>query len=344
VHDVEITPNGTTGVVSGNGLWVVYRLSDGVERGRHISSTASPLPFMRLRATPYAWMTTDSLVVTDTRALIVGSTGGATHCPPQTPPTLDTSHWSMALVNLRTLEDHVYNDSTTPTGTPSRAHDVAITPNRATAFVTTRTGTYHVNIGNATWPPPAPVAYLDSTDPLRFVGNSAFVTNSIACTNTRAVAIGRNTTSGIPQIVVIDANAPPGPTAILSTISMYQSPVPNPAGKFSEVVPTDVVIDPSETYAIVRSFESNSSYAGPMPLPSGWTAISYGRISIVRLTDGQLVWEQDHQGAGSAYQPFGAGWGLNHVAASADYAITGGENGVGQGFVSAGWVQIVKLR
>lgn len=351
VHDVALTPNQSTAVVSGNRLLGVFNMSTGAKLFEALGSispapappSVSALPAISKRRNPFDRMTTDSVAATNSRAIVIGhndAEGAGASCFTQN----GQAKWRIALLKLRPpIEAVCYEDSASQPSTPSRAHDVALTPNGAFAFVTTRVGTYRVDMSSGIWPSPVPEPYYDGTDPLQVGGSQAFVTNSIACTNTKAVVIGRNISSNTPQAIVIDVNTDPQLSGAFSFVSLFQSAVPAPTlpvPKFSYIVPTDVLIDPSESFAIVRSMEMNQGY-DPSPQQGVVYAQRYGRVSIIRLSDAALVVEFDQYGG----LPFGASWGINHLAASADFAITGGEHSLSQGSqTSEGWVQIVKLR
>lgn len=327
VHDVTLTPNQKYAIVSGNRSYGVYDMAGASELSNHwitgANPAAQPLPWVSFRTAAgiAAGMTTDSVESSNSRAVIVGHNNAPhnTACPSGT----DQARWRVAIINLRTLDDVVYEDA--PVGcASSRAHDVAITPNGAYAFMTTRGGTYRIDL-NSAWPTRPPDPYWDGTDPLDTSFGSAFVADSIVCTNTRAVAIGRNISTFTPQAIVINVNLSPDLSGAYTFVELGQS-------NSSKIVPTDVVIDPSEQFAVVRS----TDVAGPPSINK------YGRISVINLSTGTLVGEWDHTSFSTPpfTIDFGAAWGVDHVEATAEYAITAGEDVSGN---VGGWFQVLKL-
>jgi hypothetical protein len=299
---------------------------------------------MGFRVIPYNRITVDSVETTNTRAVIIG-TNGAEHnsgpsnnipAPGCTGYFGDIGKWRIAVVNLRSnpISELIFDDPTAATlpCRSTRAHDVAITPNGQWAVVTTQLGTCKIDL--TIWPPTAPQFYLDGTNPLLQNRPDAFVSDSVACTNTRAVVIGRHAVTGLPQVSIIDVNQPPNAWEAVTTFALSQSGT-------ETILPTDVVIEPSERYAFVRCKDIQAIDLQRFR--------QYGRIAVVDLQANALVAEFDAAQAGSW---LGSAWGLDQLEAASGYLITGGENadyfftpnppGQPTPPPSEGWIEVLK--
>jgi hypothetical protein len=330
VHDVTLTPDGRLAVVSGFQLYGVYdmtTLQEVVSAQRdpitQWSGSQPQLPEVGFYANPFMRVTCDSVEATNTRAVIVGGVWPGPSCGSGSAKEL--SAWRVAILNLRSKEDVTFEGPMPPNGScdGSAASDVAITPNGQWAIMSTRNGAYRIALGGAGWPPPAPEPYTDGIDSLDVNGSSAFVSDAVACTNTRAVVVGRHFASGQPQVLVIDPNQTPGSPS--STIGKIDIPEPvNPLGTPYRLVPTDVEIDPTERWAVVRCAASDLS-------------AKFGSISVIDLATGNAV---------GHFQSVAIGFGfaLEQVCVSKDFALVVGEDGQ-PGFspVSSGRIQVIKL-
>ncbi len=340
VHDVALTPNGRFAIVSGFQLYGVY---DMVTLQEVFSAQRDPvtfwsasqpqLPEVGFYASPFMRVTCDSVEATNSRAVIVGGVWPAG--APCTVSAREASTWRVAILNLRTKEDITFEGPTPSSACDgAAASDVAVTPNGQWAIMSTRNGAYRITLGTTAWPPPAPEPYNDGTDSLDVNGSSAFVSDSVACTNTRAVVIGRDVSSGAPQALLIDPNqAPSAGTAatkiVFSPEFDGQSP-PQPV----RLTPTDVVIDPSEKYAIVRITQSNGAIGG-----------NYVRIVVIDLALASVV-AQFHEPFVTSNLParFGAGFALEQVVCTKDHALSIGEGAQAvNSTTSSGRIQVVKF-
>jgi DNA-binding beta-propeller fold protein YncE len=190
---------------------------------------------------------------------------------PQPNPSLsDPATYRVALVDLTSQAPYrhaVLTAAMSGLGAPSRVHDVAITPNGSKAVVTTRAGTLVFDLTQPviqTPPHPLPAVVATSADPLNFTNLNYFVSDSVACTDSRAIVIGTDHQAS-PQAVaqVIDLLTPGFP---ITTI---------PLGGAGLFIPTDVTVTPDGTKALVRSLQVATNHAD--------------RITVINLITGAVL-------------------------------------------------------
>lgn len=339
VHDVALTPNGRFAIVSGFQLYGVY---DMVTLQEVFSAQRDPvtfwsasqpqLPEVGFYASPFMRVTSDSVEATNSRAVIVGGVWPAG--APCTVSAKEASTWRVAILNLRTKEDVTFQGPTPSSACDgAAASDVAVTPNGQWAIMSTRNGAYRITLGTTVWPPPAPEPYNDGTDSLDVNGSSAFVSDSVVCTNTRAVVIGRDVSTGVPQAMLIDLNQ--SPSSVTAATKIVFAPEFDSQNQVVRITPTDVMIDPSEKYAIVRVSQSDGVFGG-----------NYGRIVVIDISAASVV-AQFHVPftAANPVDRFGAGFALDQLACTKDHILSIGESAQAQtSLTSFGRIQVVKLQ
>ncbi|MDP1795567.1 MAG: hypothetical protein Q8K63_15630 [Acidimicrobiales bacterium] len=325
VHDLAITPNQRRAVVSGTQVIGVYRLESGITLD--VIQTASlPTPNFMI---PYSLQTVDSVEVTDQRAVVIGNDRVHTGQPVPAfiPPSTDPDTFRVAVVDLKSPAPYPYVVLTAAmfgVTTKARVHDLAITPNQSKAIVTTRAGTLVLDLRKpisdalGTWA----TLVATTADPLNFNGGSqtfpeseCFVSDSVACTDSQAVVIGRDQQLN-PQakVEVIDLLTPGFPIAW--TI---------PLGTPGHFVPTDITITPDGSKALVRSVNLLS--------------FTDGRITVIDLTNGQFRLDTS-----SITYPLqgstGNSLGRDQIETTNLFAITAGQGGQ---LSNNTWIQVIQL-
>jgi hypothetical protein len=301
VHDLATTPDEELVVVSGTRVIGLYSLKTGAPV--HVIQNAT-LPTPNFKYIPLSLLTADSVEVTNSRAVIIGNDHAyaGIQLPEPVPPSTDPVGFRIALMQLRPPYTHVVFDTAMLGLTaPARVHDVAITPNGSKAVVTTRAGTLVLDLTSPiTTTPPGPFPALAPTvaDPLNFNGN-VVVSDSVACTDTFAVVIGRDqqmAPQGMVQIIDLTS-----PALTVKTVNL---------GNPGDWIPTDVTMTPDGTKALVRS------------LRPGVT--TDGRITVIDVVQGVPIYDVSSSPVGAS--DLGNTSGCDHVEATNEFAISAGIN------------------
>ncbi len=302
VHDVGTSPNGVIGVVSGTQVIGVYSLRTGLE----IEVFQGPnLPTPNFLA-PQRMVTGDSVAVTNKRAVVIGNDHVHTGVTPVFVGS-DPFGFIVTILDVSTappLANVTFNAAMLGIPTPSRVHDVVTTPNGSRAVATTRAGTLVIDLTQpVSTSPLSPVPVLvGSTDPLEF-SDTLLVSDSVECTDSHAVVIGRSPTLQ-GQVEVIQLLSPTYASTVI------------PIGPVGQFVPTDVVISSDGTKAIIRSTR-HTPIVAQQP----------GRLTVVDLGSAAVLLDVDVSPIGTA--SLGASVGLDHVLAGSGRAIAIGQEGSG---------------
>ncbi len=340
VHDLAVTPRGTKSVVSGTHLIAVYRNQNGT---RQELLQGNWLPTPAFHSPPLCRMTADSVEATDTRAVVIGNYTAHDSRPPisiaQGLPFAanDPDVFRVAVVDIASPALYpnpavpgsmqLWNAVITPAdvgataATPRRACDLAITPNGSRAIVATRGGTMVLDLTvPVTQTPlsPVPVWYSAAPDPLEFdpsvVPTYFMVSDSVACTDAVAVVIGQSRSSIVNsragEIWILDLAVGTTTTLSLGT----------------KCIPSDVVITPDGTRAIVRSYNWGAT-----------ATVDLGRITVVDLATKSIQLDATHTGT-APFTSLGVAFGRDHLETSNHFAVSGGDN-----LGNIGWIQIIKL-
>lgn len=337
VHDVAVTPDGVHGIVSGNGVFGVYKLNTMTEAYKVINHV--DLPHMKFVTGPLSRVVIDSVEATNRRAVIIGKDlqNSVDMFVPNFP--MDTAKWRVTIVDLRASQTGYSHVSFTDNSANiySRAHDVAITPSGAMAVVTTRAETLLIGLTDQLQLI-QPKAVVTGADPLEYptgTAYSALVSDSVAVTNTQAVVIGRTLQpSSRARIAVINLRAPP-PAGALTTFDFVD--VPNPVAQRETWLPTDVVIDPSGQHAIVRLVDVTLNTLVTPPVLMFPTR---GRLVVIDLVALQITLDQT-SAPGFSPSTLGMAQGYDQVECSLTSIVTAGADMSTQ---SAGWWQVLTLQ
>jgi WD40 repeat protein len=338
LHDLVMTPDGRFTAVGGSRVLAVLRNRDGTLSDLQ----ANPdLPTPRFVVSPTEWQTTDSIEATNRRIVFIGNEAPFSESPvPSATVDMDTFRVTIGDVDQPTPSYWHYRpaDVGLSANTPSRVHDLAISPNGSRAAVTTRAGLLVFDltapIGTSHAPPAPPLFFPNAPDPLRFgmnippasnfesTSNAVFCSDSAACTDGAAVAIGRNrSTPPSGEVFVLD----------LTSGSMITF------GLGADHIPTDLSITADGTMVAVRSIHrlgnvaANASRITVLSLPSGALLANFSSAAPLPSTD------------------IGHALGRDQIECSNYFALSAGENlpvtwtaPTASGYT--GWVQVVRLR
>jgi hypothetical protein len=335
VHDLAISPDGSKATVSGTDWIGVYNINRGTEIGT-LSGTQYPTP--TFLAAPLSRATLDSVEMTDTRAVVIGNAFRwnvpfNNYMLPtynNTSPN-DGESFEICVLSFDSngiLQDRVWNTAALLPNLPAplraRACDLGITPNKSKAIVSTRRATIVFALKDD---PLAmvPQVVMTTADPLDFNPGEAEPSDVVACTDTRAVVIGRRPKAGAPTTTmegVVDVldlmppqlvpPAPPVLAGILSTVVI---------GDF--YIPTDVVVTPDGTRAIVRSNRPGVAI----------NTVDASRITVIELLGGTVEFQTD-----SSHGALGVARGTDHLECSNEWVVSAGETSL-----SACSVQFLRL-
>jgi hypothetical protein len=278
-------------------------------------------------APPYSRTTVDSVEASETRAVIVGKDVRNNPVQDPPPPAPDAGRWRVTVVDLPVAQSGYTHVSFADTGTvPSRAHDVAITPNGAKAIVTTRLDTLVFDL-TVPMHAVAPIPYVTAADPLQYApntSNAAFVSDSVATTDTKAVVIGRALPASTfaANVAVIDLLASPGPAAI-TTFTF-------PDGGFWWL-PTDVAINGVGQYVLIRMVDLSTTSNN-----------SRGRLVAIDLSTSQVT--LDVQSAAPLNpSTLGMAQGFDQLECSFTRVFTAGER-FNTAFAQIAWTQVLSFQ
>ncbi len=342
LHDLVMTPDGLFTAVGGSRVLAVLRNRDGTLSDLQANSD---LPTPRFVVSPTEWQTTDSIEATNRRIVFIGNEAPFSESPvPQGTPDTDTFRVTIGDVDQPTPSYWHYRpaDVGLSASTPSRVHDLAISPSGSRAAVTTRAGllvfdlTAHV--GSLQAPPAPPLFYPNAPDPLRFgrnipatpppmpLENTGLVlcSDSVACTDSVVVAIGRN--RSIP---------PRGEVFLLNLAS--GSSVTHDLGP--DHIPTDLAITPGGTKVVVRSTHRIARQSGQR-----------SRLTILTVPTGALLMDVHSSSLPIGPPELGHALGRDQVEASNSFIVSAGENfpsteNSGSNPAAAtGFVQVVRLQ
>ena len=338
LHDLVMTPDGLFTAVGGSRVLAVLRNRDGTLSDLQANSD---LPTPRFVVSPTEWQTTDSIEATNRRIVFIGNEAPFSESPvPQGTPDTDTFRVTIGDVDQPTPSYWHYRpaDVGLSASTPSRVHDLAISPSGSRAAVTTRAGllvfdlTAHV--GSLQAPPAPPLFYPNAPDPLRFgrnipagsnfesTSNAVFCSDSVVCAEGTVVAIGRNRST-----------PPSGEVFVLNLMNGSATTVNLGVNH----IPTDLSITADGTLVAVRSIHrlgtvvANTSRVSVLALPSGVLIADFSNAAPLPLTD------------------IGHALGRDQIECSNHFALSAGENlpvtwtaQTASGFT--GWIQVVRLK
>lgn len=321
VHDVTVSPDGSKAAVSGTDYVGVFNLRAGTEIGS-LRGTQYPTPTFHMA--PMSLATLDSVEMTNNLAVFIGNAftfSTPPWMPAYTPtPPGDNESFEISIVafNGTAITDQAGWTALgllpgLPTPLRARACDLVITPNQSRAVVSTRRATV---VFDLTVRPSVmtPTVVLTSADPLDFAPGAANPSDVVACTDSRAVVIGVRPRAGsMPQVMegvieVLDLltpvqPVPPPPTPVLASIK-------GTVVIGDRYIPTDVVITPDGTRAIVRSMHATL----------GVGDAHKSRLSVVELMTGTLEFQTD-----GSEGPLGAAFGTDHLECTNDWVVSAGE-------------------
>ncbi len=325
LHDVTTSPNGRYGVVSGHGVIGVYNLRLSVPTQLYASVNHAQFPHPGFVVNPLNRVTIDSVEASNARAVVIGKdlTNEADRLNANQAGSPDNARWRLVVVDLLAANAGATNPTTVrfdpnPTLGPSRAHDLAITPNGARAIVTTRRNTLILDLTVALDQTPV-VEYVTGCDPLNFrFASSAVVSDSVVASDTQAVVVGRTGGGGgVARACIIDLLQPPGPAAIAA---FDLGPATDPNTLTPWWVPSDVALDRDGAHAVVRLVDSSYS----TPLPPG-TPARWGRIVVIDLATKSIDLNIDLNTSAPGPAPLGASQGIDSVVAGYERVISLGE-------------------
>ncbi len=341
LHDLVMTPDGLFTAVGGSRVLAVLRNRDGTLSDLQANSD---LPTPRFVVSPTEWQTTDSIEATNRRVVFIGNEAPFSESPvPQGTPDTDTFRVTIGDVDQPTPSYWHYRpaDVGLSASTPSRVHDLAISPSGSRAAVTTRAGllvfdlTAHV--GSLQAPPAPPLFYPNAPDPLRFGRNIpstnaqqppleetgiVLCSDSALCSDSHVVAIGRSRTSP-PRGQVFMLNLSSG---VSSTFDLGE-----------DHIPTDLALTPSGTKVAVRSVHRVAATA------------QRSRITVLSVPSGGVLLDQTTS-PNLPQVEFGHALARDQIEATSSFVVTAGEdypntnNSGTNPSLAKGWVQIVRLQ
>lgn len=334
LHDVTTSPNGRYGVVSGHGVIGVYDLRPAVPTQLYASVNHAQFPHPGFVVNPLNRVTIDSVEASNARAVVIGKdlTNEADRLNANQAGSPDNARWRVTVIDLPATSAGAINPTRVlfdpnPALGPSRAHDVAITPNGARAIVTTRRNTLVLDL-TQNLDQTAATEYVTGCDPLNVPPGSpdgAFVSDSVVTTDTYAVVVGR--TGGAPGVAracLIDLLQPPGPSAI----AVFDLGPATPLGATTPWwVPSDVALDRDGAHAVIRLVDA--SYPNPgFGNPEIW-----GRVAVIDLATKSIELNITLNTTAPGPVPLGASQGVDSVFAGYKRVITLGERDAGSGFL-----------
>lgn len=322
VHDLAVAPDENWVAVSGQEFLATYDLGSGLQVGLR-SGASFPCPNFSYNGLGNSMVTLDSVEVSNSHVVVIGNDHNWTRRPPPTPstPGADTARCEIAVARIRgsgsILADRVwsstqlFNADEWP-GSLTRACDLCITPSGRWAIVHTRSAVVVLDLSTASLAAILP-QLLPAPDPFWFSATSldTQISDSLACTNSSLLVIGRR------QVPVVGGPAVSAGFVDLFTISNSGLSLRVSFNLGADVLPTDVVISPSGSVAVVRS--RNTAVVQASDPASG--AIHYIDIAAGTLASPSLG------GTG--------GWsrGLDHVECTDKWAVTVGDAGAAGGRV-----------
>lgn len=344
LHDLAMSPDGRFTVVTGTRTFAIYRNRGGLLADLRSMPQHPELPTPRFIVQPAEWQTTDSVEASNRHAVFIGNAAPFTEVPILA-GTPDTDSFRVTIADFdRTVPlywDYLPTDVGLTLGTPSRVHDLAITPNGSAAAVTTRAGLllFELAVSDPQNPQRIPVKFFSSApDPLRFgmnippappqqvpVENSGIVlcSDSVLCTDSAVVTIGRGRTPS-PRGEVFMLNL-----ADRSSVTFDLGP---------DHIPTDLDVTPSGATVIVRSIHRVARLSG-----------QNSRLTVLSIPSGLLLMDLDSSPALPVAE-FGHAFGRDQVSAGNAFVVTAGENfpwteNSGTFPLNAtGFVQVLKLQ
>ncbi len=318
VHDLAVSPDGVRAAVSGTDWIGVYNINRGLQIGVRMGTSYPTPSFYGSQSR----QTLDSVEMTNDRVVVIGNAFRFQHPYDgpnygNNPPPNDNESFEICVLALRgdTIDDErVWTTNMLVPNLPfparARACDLTITPNQSRAIVSTRRATIVFDLTDKP-STMTPQVLLTTADPLTFTTGTAFPSDVVACTDMRAVVIGRRPKPSNPAILegVIDVldlvpaqpvpPAPPVLASILSTVVIGDSHIP-----------TDVVITPDGSRAIVRS-------ANPNVID---TDVNASRLTVVELLGGTVEFQTD-----ASHGALGVARGVDHLECDNKWVVTAGE-------------------